>query len=322
MSLRRYNLVFLTILSIFICLTNLPVSAKASTVEVTFRAVDQYGVEITNARLNIDGYGRVLSGESIDVEEFATLSYSGKINSLIIGEPISEIVTDTTTELIYPFQTVLFRGVDQHGKEVSNASIKISSLGTFNGGGKISLPIGSTIDYRGKRGDHVVGAYMNKKITDETDELIYPFQTIFFHAKDQHGSDVVDATIRINTLGNYAGGSSVSLPISSKIDFRGKKNHKIVGSFKTQKITSTIDELTYPFQTILLNAKDENGVDVSGATIEISSLGSHAGGTTVSLPVSSKIDFRGKIPKKMVDVYVTKEITSDISELTYSPRNI
>jgi hypothetical protein len=282
--------------------TSQPATTQARTLEeqltATYRvvALDQFSNEVSNASLSIYGVQENFpSGTEIELETGKTYYLRGSING-IQGSNIRTSVSPENLQLTVPFQTIQVTAKDQNAQEISNAEMSIYKLpGTFPSGSSLSFPQGAKVYIKGSL-NGIRGKNTSYSIKAGTNEITTPFQKVLINAKDQNGQEVSDAEMSIYKLpGTFSSGSSLSFPQGAKVYIKGSLDG-IVGKNSSYSIKADTNEITTPFQNVLINAKDQNGQEVSDAEMSIYKLpGTFPSGSSVVFPKGAKVYIKGSL---------------------------
>jgi chitodextrinase len=282
--------------------TSQSATAQARTLKeqltASYRVVarDQSGNEVPNATLSIYGVQEnIPSGTEVELENGKTYYLQGSVAG-IKGSSFRTKVSPDNLELVVPFQTMQLNATDQNGQAVSNAELIIYKLtGTQSPGSSITFPQGSKVYVRGRLNKYS-GPSTRYAVNADTSEINIPFQTIQLNATDQNGQAVSNAELIIYKLsGTQSPGSSITFPQGSKVYVRGRLN-KYSGPSTRYAVNADTNEINIPFQTVQLNATDQNGQAVSNAELIIYKLsGTHSPGSSITFPQGSKVYVRGRL---------------------------
>ncbi|GAG48010.1 unnamed protein product, partial [marine sediment metagenome] len=137
-------------------------------------------------------------------------------------------------------------------------------------------------------------------------------------ARDQYGTDVPDATVRVRYLDEewFVPGTAVSLPKGYKAYIQGAVPNNATGPGADYVFTDGLDEINPGFWTVAIAARDQNGVNVPDATVRLRYVGKewYTAGETTTTPKGFKVYVQGKVPNVTgPGYYVT--LTDGVTEI-------
>lgn len=208
-------------------------------VSINVKIIDQFGVNLPNAAVNIADIGIFDAPATVDIPVgsrdftiYPIKTLPGQLSRLEIRE-----VTSATTEIVFEWQTATFpvRVVDQNGVEIPGSGYRIIALtGSIATGTPITLPVTDENIYPNMQGTWVNGypftvypierlpGQLNRlqirEVTSATTEIVFEWIRAIGVIYIVDGSErmVPDSEVKVDFMGTFNNCDTVSIPITDE----------------------------------------------------------------------------------------------------------
>jgi hypothetical protein len=214
--------------------------------------------------------------------------------SVTVNQSLTSITVAPATVSVMVGRTQAFSA---SGKDQFGTAMTITPTWAVSGGGTISAsglftattvggPFSATATFGGKSGT------ASLSVTNLTSAGL-----VRLVARDQNGIEVTGAQVFVYQKSTwYPTGTQVQLQVGTVYNFKGKSSQGIEGVFFAKTVDSVITEIAVPFQKVTLQAKDQFGTSVTGATIGVYNVtGTFAVGSAFTFPEGAVVYTAGKV---------------------------
>ncbi len=251
-----------------------------TTISTRIWTVDESGNPVPEASISIYGLGTFPHGSYVDLNIGATYQHR-VVNHGIVGGKLFKKIDGDGTDFVGYLHKMPIQAPYYKNKNV----VAIYSVGTYQNGSLVTLPMGGIIQYR-----VLYEGFQSEKQYKTIDgtPLRATMPTTIWTV-DEFGTPVPEASIAIYSVGTFPHASVVNLDVGKKYQYR-VVNYGI----QSKKLFKTIDggDIVGYLDKMQIVTQDDLGNPVPDAAAVIYSVGTFKHGEYVNLPMGGRIQYR------------------------------